>query len=189
MATRNYWLFKSEPETYSFDQLTRDKKTNWDHVRNFQARNFLREVRPGDLALIYHSGDEKQVVGIAEVTREAYPDPDPEQKGDWVQIDLKPVRSLPAPVTLKTIKATASLAIASPVCRNGTCNPYTTMPCPSSWYSGLCSASQPYFGVAFYDPDTVIQSYGTSSNYGIFYGAGETPGFVVPGRITVTHSG
>lgn len=105
-----YWLFKSEPETYSFAQLLKDKKTNWDHVRNFQARNFLRQAAQGDLALIYHSGDEKAVVGVAEVVREAYPDPDPEQKGDWVQIDLKPVEPLASPVTLKEIKATAALA-------------------------------------------------------------------------------
>ncbi len=105
-----YWLFKSEPETYSFAQLLKDKKTNWDHVRNFQARNFLRQAAKGDLALIYYSGDEKAVVGVAEVVREAYPDPDPEQKGDWVQIDLKPVEPLASPVTLKEIKATAALA-------------------------------------------------------------------------------
>jgi predicted RNA-binding protein with PUA-like domain len=111
MATRSsYWLFKSEPETYSFAQLQKDGKTNWDHVRNFQARNFLRQVAKGDLALIYHSGDDKAVVGLAQVVREAYPDPDPEQKGDWVQIDLKPVEALAQPVTLKEIKSTAALA-------------------------------------------------------------------------------
>lgn len=103
-----YWLLKSEPETYSFSQLEKDKKTNWDHVRNYQARNFLRQVKKGDLALIYHSGDDKAVVGIAECVKEAYPDIDPEG-GDWVQIDLKPVEKLKTPVTLATIKATASL--------------------------------------------------------------------------------
>jgi predicted RNA-binding protein with PUA-like domain len=111
MATRSqYWLLKTEPETYSFAQLLKDKKTNWDHVRNFQARNFLRQVAKGDLALIYHSGDEKAVIGVAEVVREAYPDPDPETPGDWVQIDLKPVEPLAAPVSLKEIKSTASLS-------------------------------------------------------------------------------
>ena len=109
-AVRQYWLFKSEPEVYSFARLLKDRRTNWDHVRNFQARNFLRTAARGDLALIYHSGDEKQVVGIAQVVREAYPDLDPEHKGEWVQIDLKPVQALARPVTLKTIKATPSLA-------------------------------------------------------------------------------
>lgn len=104
------WLFKTEPETYSFAQLLKDKKTNWDHVRNFQARNFLRQAAKGDLALIYHSGDEKAVVGVAEVVREAYPDPDPEKPGDWVQIDLKVVEPLPHPVSLKEIKSTTALA-------------------------------------------------------------------------------
>jgi len=111
MAPRpQFWLFKSEPETYSFAQLLKDGKTNWDHVRNFQARNFLQKAVKGDLALIYHSGDEKAVVGIAQVVREAYPDLDPEKAGDWVQIDLKPVESLPTAVTLKEIKAMAALA-------------------------------------------------------------------------------
>ena len=111
MATQSkHWLFKTEPETYSFTQLLKDKKTNWDHVRNFQARNFLRQAAKGDLALIYHSGDEKAVVGVAEVVREAYPDPDPEKPGDWVQIDLKPVEPLAHPVSLKEIKSTSALA-------------------------------------------------------------------------------
>jgi predicted RNA-binding protein with PUA-like domain len=105
-----HWLLKSEPETYSFAQLLKDKKTNWDHVRNFQARNFLRQAAKGDLALIYHSGDDKAVVGIAEVVREAYPDPDPEKAGDWVQIDIKAVEPLARPIPLKEIKTTPSLA-------------------------------------------------------------------------------
>jgi len=105
----NYWLLKSEPETYSFDQLMKDKKTNWDHVRNFQARNFLNQVKKGDLALIYHSGEDKAVVGLAEVEKEAYPDLDPDHKGDWVQIDIKPVQKAKTPVTLKEIKAEAKL--------------------------------------------------------------------------------
>lgn len=99
-----YWLLKTEPTTYSFQQLQRDKKTNWNDVRNFQARNFLRQIKKGDLALIYHSGDDKAVVGVAEVVREAYPDPDPDG-GDWVQVDLKPKQALNTSVTLATIKS------------------------------------------------------------------------------------
>lgn len=105
----NYWLFKSEPGTYSFSQLQKDGKTNWNGVRNFQARNFLQQVKAGDRALIYHSGDDKAVVGIAKVVRAAYPDPDPKKPGEWVQIDLAPEKAL-HPVTLKEMKATPSLA-------------------------------------------------------------------------------
>jgi predicted RNA-binding protein with PUA-like domain len=99
-----YWLLKTEPSTYSFETLLREGSTNWDQIRNYQARNFLREIRKGDLALIYHSGDEKAVVGIAEITREAYPDPDPDG-GDWVQVDLKKVQRLSRPVPLAELKA------------------------------------------------------------------------------------
>lgn len=102
------WLYKSEPETYSFETLLKEKRTNWDQVRNFQARNFLRQAQVGDLALIYHSGKEKAVVGLARVTRTAYPDIDSEG-GDWVQIDLEAVQKLPVSVTLAQLKATPSL--------------------------------------------------------------------------------
>jgi len=106
---KSYWLFKSEPETYSFADLVKDKKTSWNGVRNFQARNNLRIAAVGDLALIYHSGDDKAVVGIAEIVRTAYPDPD-EDGGDWSQVDIKPVKAFKKPVTLAEIKATKSLA-------------------------------------------------------------------------------
>lgn len=106
----SHWLLKSEPETYSFEQLLNDRRTNWNGVRNFQARNFLKSAQKGDLALIYHSGDEKAVVGIARVIQDAYPDPDPKKKGDWVQIDLEPVHALQVPVTLAEIKASPALA-------------------------------------------------------------------------------
>jgi predicted RNA-binding protein with PUA-like domain len=104
-----YWLLKSEPEVYSIDQLAKDKKTNWDHVRNFQARNVLRSCQKGEFALIYHSNDDRAVVGVARVLKEAYPDPDPEHPGDWSQIDVKFVMKLATPVTLATIKSTTSL--------------------------------------------------------------------------------
>jgi predicted RNA-binding protein with PUA-like domain len=104
-----YWLMKSEPSVYSFDQLIKDKKTNWNGVRNFQARNFLREVKSGDLALIYHSNEGKAVVGVAKVVREAYEDKDPDVPGDWVQIDLAPVKPLESPVTLEEIKKNSKL--------------------------------------------------------------------------------
>jgi predicted RNA-binding protein with PUA-like domain len=108
--SKSYWLLKTEPETYHFNQMVQDKKTNWNGVRNFQARNYLRSIQVGDLALIYHSGDERAVVGIAEVIKAGYPDLDPKKPGDWVQVDLKPVKSFPAPVQLAEIKQTPALA-------------------------------------------------------------------------------
>lgn len=110
MATAQIWLLKTEPDTYSFEQLLKDRNTNWNGVRNFQARNFLRTAQVGDLALIYHSGDIKAVVGTARVVKAGYPDPDPETPGEWVQIDLQVDSPLPQPVSLKTLKATPELA-------------------------------------------------------------------------------
>lgn len=104
-----YWLLKTEPSTYSFEQLRKQRRTNWNDVRNFQARNFLREVGVGDLALIYHSGDDKAVVGVAKVARAAYPDVDPETPGEWVQVDVAFERELTRPVALKELKQDASL--------------------------------------------------------------------------------
>ena len=71
----NYWLMKTEPGTYSWDDLVRDKKTTWDGVRNFQARNNLKAMKKGDLVFVYHSGEDKAVVGIAEITKEGFPSP------------------------------------------------------------------------------------------------------------------
>lgn len=106
---KSYWLFKSEPETYSFSQLLQEGKTHWNGVRNFQARNYLKEAQLGDLALIYHSGGDKAVVGVAEVIRSHYPDPDPNKAGDWVQIDIRPQSQFLTPVTLTQIKNTPAL--------------------------------------------------------------------------------
>ncbi len=102
----NCWLLKTEPETFSWGDLVRDKKAVWDGVRNFQARKNLKEMKKGDLAFIYHTGDEKAVVGISTVTKEAYPEPkDP----DWVAIDLAPDKPLKNPVTLARVKQDKSL--------------------------------------------------------------------------------
>jgi predicted RNA-binding protein with PUA-like domain len=97
----NYWLLKTEPSTFSWNDLARDKKAVWDGVRNFQARNNLKAMKKGDLAFIYHSMDDKAAVGIAEITREFYPDP---KDNEWVAVDIKPVRKLKTPVELGTIK-------------------------------------------------------------------------------------
>jgi predicted RNA-binding protein with PUA-like domain len=105
----SYWFLKTEPETYSYADLVREKRTNWNDVRNFQARNFLKVIKKGDTAVIYHSGGDKAVVGIAECVKEGYPDIEKEDGKEWVQIDIKPVRALSNPVTLATIKATPAL--------------------------------------------------------------------------------
>lgn len=102
----NFWLLKTEPETFSWGDLVRDKKAVWDGVRNFQARKNLKEMKKGDQAFIYHTGDEKAVVGISTVTKEAYPEPkDP----DWVAVDLAPDKPLKNPVTLARVKQDKSL--------------------------------------------------------------------------------
>ena len=103
----NYWLVKTEPGTYSWDDLEKDKKTTWDGVRNFQARNHLKSMKKGDRVFIYHTGEEKAVIGIANIIKESFPDP---KAGDWVVVDLAPDKKLKKPVTLAQIKGTKSLA-------------------------------------------------------------------------------
>jgi predicted RNA-binding protein with PUA-like domain len=98
----NYWLMKTEPSTYSMDDLVRDKKTIWDGVRNFAARIHLKAMKKGDLAFIYHSMDDKAVVGIAKITKESFPDP---KDNDWVVVEIAPERKLKNPVTLAQVKA------------------------------------------------------------------------------------
>ncbi|MDX9941699.1 MAG: EVE domain-containing protein [Bacteroidales bacterium] len=99
----NYWLVKSEPGAYSWQRLVKDKKTMWDGVRNYQARNNLREMKQGDLVLFYHSVNEKQVMGICRVVKEHYPDPTTDDDR-WVVVDVAPVEGLKKPVTLEEIK-------------------------------------------------------------------------------------
>lgn len=105
----NHWLLKTEPDTYSFTQLLREKQTAWNGVRNFQARNFLKQAQVGDLAIIYHSGKAPAAVGIARVSKSAYPDLDPKKPGDWVQIDLVAVAGFAQEVPLSTMKTEKSL--------------------------------------------------------------------------------
>ena len=100
----NYWLVKSEPGAYAWLQLVKDGKTAWTGVRNFQARNNLRAMKKGDFVFVYHSVSEKQVVGLARVAKEFYPDATATE-GDWSCVDLEPVKPLKSPVTLAVIKA------------------------------------------------------------------------------------
>src|SRR5947209_18687991 len=99
-----YWLLKSEPSSYSWDQLVADGRTHWDGVRNAQALNNLRTMRLGDRAFFYHSNEGKEIVGVVEVVKTAYPDPSA-TKGDWVCVDMRAVGPMPKPVTLAAIKA------------------------------------------------------------------------------------
>lgn len=104
----NYWIIKSEPHKYSWEQFTKDGKTFWDGVRNYQARNNLREMKVGDLVLFYHSNEGKEVVGIAKVVGESYQDPTTDDT-NWLVVDFAPVEPLKKPVTLAQIKADAKL--------------------------------------------------------------------------------
>jgi len=104
-----YWMVKQEPTAYSWEDFVRDGGTAWTGVRNFQARNNLQAMRAGDRVLYYYSVVGKQVVGEAEVAREAYPDPTAEE-GNWVCVNLKPLKALPRPVSLDEIKAAKDLA-------------------------------------------------------------------------------
>jgi predicted RNA-binding protein with PUA-like domain len=105
----SYWILKTEPESYSYADLERDGRTVWDGVANNAALLHIRAMRPGDTALIYHTGDERRAVGLAEVTSEAYPDP---HAGDakLVVVDVRPTRPLARPVTLAEIKADTAFA-------------------------------------------------------------------------------
>jgi predicted RNA-binding protein with PUA-like domain len=105
---KNYWLVKSEPGSYSWDNLVGEGKTSWTGVRNFTARNNLRSMQVGDEVLFYHSVTDKAVVGIAKVVRAAYPDPTAKE-GDWSTVDLVPLKPLRNPVTLDQIKASRLL--------------------------------------------------------------------------------
>lgn len=105
----NYWLVKSEPFKYSWDQFVAEKQTMWNGVRNYAARNNLRAMQKGDEVLFYHSNEGLEIVGIAKVVKEHYPDPTADDD-TWSVVDLKPVKKLKKPVTLATIKANKQLA-------------------------------------------------------------------------------
>jgi predicted RNA-binding protein with PUA-like domain len=106
--SRKHWMVKQEPDTYSWNDLEKEGQTDWTGVRNFQARNYLREMKAGDGVLFYHSGKEKAVVGVAKVVREPYADPTAKE-GDWVAVDIKAVGKLREPMTLGTMRAEEAL--------------------------------------------------------------------------------
>lgn len=105
----NYWLIKSEPFKYSWEQFEKDKQTFWDGVRNYAARNNLRAMKKGDLAFWYHSNEGMEIVGIAKVVKEHYQDPTTDDP-NWVVVDFKPLKKLKKPVSLAQVKANKALA-------------------------------------------------------------------------------
>ena len=106
---KGYWWVKQEPEAYPWSQLVQEGVADWSGVRNYQARNYLRQMRQGDEVLYYHSVSDKCVMGIAKVLREPYPDPT-DDTGRWSAVDIAPLRALKAPVGLETLKADPALA-------------------------------------------------------------------------------
>lgn len=105
-----YWILKTEPEEYSFEMLERDRKTVWTGVRNFQARNNLREMKVGDIVFIYHSGEEKMIVGIGKVVKEAFPD-ETATSGDWSAIEVEAIKPCLRTVTLDEMRNTHGLSV------------------------------------------------------------------------------
>jgi predicted RNA-binding protein with PUA-like domain len=104
-----YWLVKSEPSAYGWDQLAKDKKTTWDGIRNYAARNHLKSMKMGDEVFFYHSNEGVEIVGIAKVSKEFFQDPTTEDP-NWVSVELKPFKKLKKPVSLVEIKADKRLA-------------------------------------------------------------------------------
>jgi predicted RNA-binding protein with PUA-like domain len=103
----NYWLVKTEPDTYCWDDLVKEKVGTWDGVRNFQARSNMKAMKNGDQVFVYHTGDEKSVIGIAKVVKEPYPEP---KDKDWIAVDLSAGKKLKNPVSLSQIKSDKRLA-------------------------------------------------------------------------------
>jgi predicted RNA-binding protein with PUA-like domain len=131
-----YWLVKSEPDAFSWDQQVANRIEPWTGVRNFMARNFLRAMKRGDRAFFYHSNIGKEVVGIVEVAREAYPDPtvEPGEKGEWSCVDMKALRPLKTPVTLAQLKADPAFA-ELPLIRQSR---LSVMPISAEHWAAIC---------------------------------------------------
>jgi predicted RNA-binding protein with PUA-like domain len=130
-----YWLVKSDPDTYGWPEMKRDRLTNWDGVRNPQAIAFLKQMKDGDRVLFYHSGEERAVVGIVEVTKTAYPDPG-DASGRAVQVEVKRVKSMKTPVTLAWIKGQRALKDLLLVRQSR----LSVMPVDASAWASICEA-------------------------------------------------
>src|SRR3954471_16630301 len=131
------WLVKSEPDAFSWDQQVANGVEPWTGVRNHMAKNNLKAMRKGDLAFFYHSNTGKEIVGVVEVVREAYPDPSAES-GDWVAVDVKAVAPMPVPVTLAAIKAEPALADLALVRQSR----LSVMPISAAHWDMLCRMGQ-----------------------------------------------
>jgi len=131
------WLVKSEPDAFSWDQQVANGVEPWTGVRNHMAKNNLKSMRKGDLAFFYHSNTGKEIVGVVEVVREAYPDPSAES-GDWVAVDVKAVAPMPVPVTLASIKMEPALADLALVRQSR----LSVMPVSQAHWEALCRMGQ-----------------------------------------------
>ncbi|MFA4955313.1 MAG: EVE domain-containing protein [Patescibacteria group bacterium] len=112
-----YWLVKTEPQEYSWEMLEKEGKARWDGIHNHQARNHMREMKPGDVVFVYHSGDERMITGLARVASEAYPD-ETATTGDWLAIDIEPLKVLNRVVSFEEIKNTYGLSVMPLVSQN-----------------------------------------------------------------------
>jgi predicted RNA-binding protein with PUA-like domain len=117
MAEPRYWLIKSEPDVYPYSQLENERRTAWTGIRNFEARNNLRQMKPGDLALYYHSGEGKEIVGVAKIVSDPVPDPTA-PKEDWASVEVEPLIAFPSPVSLAQIKGLKEFSDFSLVTRS-----------------------------------------------------------------------
>jgi predicted RNA-binding protein with PUA-like domain len=133
-----YWLVKSEPFKYSWAQFIADKRTPWDGVRNYEARNHLRAMQKGDLALFYHSNEDKAIMGIAQIVKTAYPDPTAVE-GDWSVVDLRPYKAFKTPVTLHDIKTDSTLKSMELLRRNR----LSVVPVTSAEFNRICLRGEP----------------------------------------------
>jgi predicted RNA-binding protein with PUA-like domain len=132
-----HWLVKSEPDAFSWQQQVENKVEPWTGVRNHMAKNNLKAMRRGDLAFFYHSNIGKEVVGIVQVVREAYPDPtvEPGEKGDWVCVDMKAVKPLKTPVTLAQLKADPAFADLALIRQSR----LSVMPITDEYWAAICA--------------------------------------------------
>ncbi len=132
-----YWLVKSEPDAFSWDQQVANRVEPWTGVRNFMARNNLRAMQKGDRAFFYHSNVGKEIVGVVEVAREAYPDPtvEPGEKGEWSCVDMRAIAPMPRPVTLAELKADPAFA-ELPLIRQSR---LSVMPISDAFWAAICA--------------------------------------------------
>jgi len=132
-----FWLMKSEPDAFSWDQQVANGVEPWTGVRNHSAKLNLKAMKKGDLAFFYHSNEGKEIVGVVRIVREAYPDPTAD-KGDWVAVDVKAVAPMPVPVTLVAIKAEPALADLALVRQSR----LSVMPVSNSHWNQICKMGQ-----------------------------------------------